>query len=84
MSQTLTDDFLGLHKNMNCGFPLTLIHLLFKSKNIHVLVHLNDVNYGFGPIIGPAFYHFASGVKSRRGPKTENALFRKNIITDSI
>ena len=23
--QTLTDDFWGLHKNMNCAFPLTLI-----------------------------------------------------------
>ena len=24
MSQTLTDDFGGLHKNMNCTFPLTI------------------------------------------------------------
>ena len=23
LRQTLTDDFLGLHKNMNCAFPLT-------------------------------------------------------------
>ena len=23
MRQTLTDDFWGLHKNMNCAFPLT-------------------------------------------------------------
>ena len=22
--QTLTDDFWGLHKNMNCAFPLTI------------------------------------------------------------
>ena len=27
MRQTLTDDFWGLHKNMNCAFPL-------KSRNI--------------------------------------------------
>ena len=24
MRQTLTDDFWGLHKNMNCAFPLNL------------------------------------------------------------
>ena len=24
MRQTLTDDFLGLHKNMNCAFPLKM------------------------------------------------------------
>ena len=25
MRQTLTDDFLGLHRNMNCAFPLRII-----------------------------------------------------------
>ena len=25
MRQTLTDDFWGLHKNINCAFPLSLI-----------------------------------------------------------
>ena len=29
MIQTLIDDFLGLHKNMNCAFPLMLF---LKSK----------------------------------------------------
>ena len=35
MWQTLTDDFLGLHKNMNCAFPLISfrISLMFLKKH---------------------------------------------------
>ena len=29
MRQTLTDDFGGLHRNMNCAFPLKVFELLF-------------------------------------------------------
>ena len=32
MRQTLTNDFWGLHKNMNCAFPL--------RKNLHCLLNL--------------------------------------------
>ena len=35
MRQTLTDTFWGLHKNMNCVFPLSLLHFMaiyFKAR----------------------------------------------------
>ena len=34
MRQTLTDDFSGLHKNMNCAFPLNKVisKIVFKNR----------------------------------------------------
>ena len=37
MRQTLTDDFWGLHKNMNCGFPL----MSYKKHLDDMLVKMN-------------------------------------------
>ena len=40
MRQTLTDDFCGLHKNMNCAFPLKIENsaiLENKKKNVLTL-----------------------------------------------
>ena len=35
MRQTLTDDFWGIHKNMNCAFPLSQLVLSIAIGIIH-------------------------------------------------
>ena len=34
MRKKLTDDFCGLHKNMNCAFPLTIETIVIKLNEI--------------------------------------------------
>ena len=38
MRQTLTNDFWGLHENMNCAFPL-MTEFLKKSKNSNLGIY---------------------------------------------
>ena len=40
MRQTLTNDFWGLHKNMNCAFPLSL-KLLNRSSRSQMFFKIN-------------------------------------------
>ena len=44
MRQTLTDDFWGLHKNMNCAFPLIKIKIrvtcVYKEYEVNYLLLL--------------------------------------------
>ena len=42
MTQTLTDYFLGLHKNMNCAFPLSIFTLAAPLRGAKV--HLGDLD----------------------------------------
>ena len=42
MRQTLTDDFWGLHKNINCAFPLNHFHWF--SKQIFISKEIRYIN----------------------------------------
>ena len=53
MWQTLTDDFWGLHKNMNCAFPLTIFNDLkdlfewMVGYNVWKVIQLYYIFYNF-------------------------------------
>ena len=40
MRQTLTDDFCGLHKNMNCAFPLKYKKILCRTENFRGILFI--------------------------------------------
>ena len=42
MRQTLTDDFLGLHKSMNCTFLLIFYHP-FRVKFLFFMERINEM-----------------------------------------
>ena len=42
MRQTLSDDFWGLHKNMNCAFPLTKKKHSAASFTLEILQTISD------------------------------------------
>ena len=76
--QTLTDDFWGLHKNMNCAFPLTLV-----GESSHIFALLLFSLFSFSRVsvrLSLFLYKFNEKKQERKNCLINQARCRESVI----